>query len=222
MDIGEIASPRKRGWEALVYRVAGLRRPRARRLHRMNSPTARACIGCCPPPSTALLVVPVASPPPPTSPSCTQQRPYPLACAVLYARGSYGAAIGEEAGDSRDAQVSHARRCCRATSDEEARHSLPRPSRAPPASDAAPSPPSPPSIPLPLRRHLFPSDGLRAATTDAHDLSGAFAGARARGRGFRSTRSVPPSPLPSLAPPRASKETPTPTRHESTPLPVNG
>jgi len=194
MDIGEIASPRKRGWEALVYRVAGLRRPRARRLHRMNSPTARACIGCCPPPPPPPSSSSLS--PPPTSPSCTQQRPYPLACAVLYARGSYGAAIGEEAGDSRDAQVSHARRCCRATSDEEARHSLPRPSRAPPASERLPLPPPLPPSPSPSAV----TSSLRTAFArplQTHTISRVRSRARARAVGDSVRRGPsPPPPFP--------------------------
>lgn len=84
--IGKIASSRKRGWETLVYRVAGLRRPRARRLHRMNSPTerARARVHWLLPPPAAPLPLPL--PRAPLRPNRTQQI-VPLAYAILRRAG---------------------------------------------------------------------------------------------------------------------------------------
>jgi len=83
-------SLRKRGWETLVYRVADLCGGQAR----VVAPDELS--------DHAVAAAAVASP----SSDYTRR----MQCTTVASRGSYGAAIGEEAGDSRDVQVSHARK----------------------------------------------------------------------------------------------------------------
>jgi len=176
-------SLRKRGWETLVYRVAAPYRGQAR----VVVPDEL---------SDRAVAAAVASSPRPTAYS-------------RRARGdrsrSYGAATGEEAGDSRDVQVSHARnpsrrrRRRRRARLTKKRHSLPLPSRAhrPPA--------------CVLRSGLSPTVGLRTATTDAHTLE-RFS--RSRARGFRPTLCARATVLRAIVPPPPTETRL--TRHEST------